>query len=98
MEYLLILGFFLVAGLFTKWKFKIQLYQSWKGRIVIPLIFFLIGFIWDYFAISHGHWTYLGPGVIGTKIGLIPIEDYLFFLILPFFGLTFYKLLDKKIH
>jgi lycopene cyclase domain-containing protein len=61
------------------------------------MAFFLIGVIWDSYAVYKGLWNFTGTGLIGIKIGLLPLEEYLFFLIVPFSILTAYKVLEKKI-
>ena len=97
MEYLLILLFLLISGIFIEWKYHIRLYHSRKERFIITSFFFIIGVLWDSFATYRGHWSFLGDGLIGLKIGLLPIEEYLFILIVPFWIITIYKLLDNKI-
>ena len=97
MEYLLILLFLLVSALFIERKYHIKLYHSRKERIIATLTFFIIWVIWDTYATYKGHWTFHGNGLIGIKIGLLPLEEYLFILILPFWIITLYKLIDKKI-
>lgn len=97
MEYLIILLALLVAGIVIEWKYKIHLYHSRKERIIITLIFFIIGVLWDSFAIFRGHWGFPGKGLVGITLGLMPLEEYLFVLIIPFWIITMYKLLDKKI-
>lgn len=97
MEYLLILLFLLTLSIFLEWKYKIKLYNSRRERFLIPLMFFIIGIIWDSVGILRGHWVYEGPGLIGITIGVLPLEDYLFVLIIPYFILTSYKVLKKEI-
>lgn len=60
-------------------------------------MFFLIGVIWDTYAIYRNHWIFIDENLLGIKIGLMPLEEYLFILIVPFCILTYYKLLDRKI-
>lgn len=97
-EYLIILLVLLVISIFLDWKYRMKLYNSRKERIIIPLVFLIIGTVWDNFAISRGHWSFEGStGLIGIRIGLIPLEEYLFFLIIPYFILTVYKALKKEI-
>lgn len=97
MEYLIILSLFFISAIFLEWNYKIHLYHSRKERIIITLSLLIVGTAWDHYAIYRGHWTFLGTGLIGIKIGLMPLEEYLFCLIVPFWILTVYKVLDKKI-
>jgi lycopene cyclase domain-containing protein len=97
MEYLIILGILLLISLVLEIKFHIRLYKSRKERIIITLIFLVIGIIWDSFAIYRGHWIFPGKGLVGITIGVMPLEEYLFALIVPYFILTTYNALKKEI-
>ncbi len=96
-EYLLILSSFLLIAILLDWKYHVKIYDSWKERIAIPLFYFIFGVAWDSFAVYRGHWSFEGAGLIGIKIGILPLEEYLFFLILPYFAITTYKALRKKV-
>ncbi len=98
MEYLLILLLFLAVALCLEWKYRIHLYHSRKERIIIPFFFFLVGSAWDSLAVLRGHWSFSGRGLVGVTLGALPLEEYLFMLIIPFFILTSYKVLEKKFH
>lgn len=97
MEYLTILLILLASTIFIEHKYHIHLYESRRERIIVVLVFFVIGVLWDHFAIFRNHWNFSGQGLIGIKIGLMPLEEYLFILIVPFFIITTYKVLVKKI-
>ncbi len=95
-EYLFVLGGFLLAAIFLEKKFHIHLYRNRKERVVAALVFFTIGIVWDTFATWRGHWIFPQENTLGIRIGLLPIEEYLFFLILPFLCITIYKVVDNK--
>lgn len=97
MEYLIILLAFLMSAIFLEWKYNIHLYHCRRERVVISLFFFIVGVLWDHFAIYRGHWSFGETGLLGIKIGLMPLEEYLFVLIIPFWILTLFRVLDKKI-
>src|SRR5258706_12152166 len=97
MEYVVILLILFGVSLFLEQKFNLHLYQSRKERILIPLAFFLIGVIWDSYAVVRGHWNFNTEKLLGIKIGVLPIEEYLFFLIIPYTVLTIYRVLKKQI-
>lgn len=97
MEYLIVLSGLFLTSFFLEKKYHMHLYQSRKERRIIPLIFFVIGTIWDSFAVYRGHWYFNTTKLIGIKIGLLPLEEYLFFLIIPYFILTLYRFLKRKI-
>lgn len=59
-------------------------------------LFFVVGVVWDTFAIWRGHWAFPPGKNVGIVIGLMPLEEYLFILIIPYFVLTVYKVIDSK--
>jgi len=56
----------------------------------------MIGILWDYFATWQRHWIFPGNGLIGVRILGLPIEEYLFVFIIPFFALTIYRIYKKN--
>ncbi len=97
MEYLIVLLVLLLLAVFIEWKYKIHLYHSRKERYFVILFFFIFGILWDHLAIWRGHWSFDGSGLLGITIGLMPIEEYLFVLIVPFWIITIYKLAELEI-
>lgn len=95
-EYLVILLIILTITVILEKIYRIHLYHNIKERFQIVGIFFIVGVVWDHFAIWRGHWLFPEDRVVGLKIGLMPIEEYLFILIIPYFVLTVYKVIDAK--
>lgn len=96
MEYLSILIAILLITIFVEYRYKIRLYHSRKERVFVTLNIFLFGMIWDYFATYRQHWVFPGDGLIGLRIFGLPVEEFLFFLIVPYAALVMYKFYDKK--
>ncbi len=95
-EYIIILLFILFVTFLIEYKYDIHLYHSRKERFQVTLHIFLIGMIWDYFAVYRQHWIFPGHGLIGIRFYGLPIEEFLFFLIAPYFALVIYKFYDIK--
>ena len=98
MEYLLIeLGFFILALLFHR-IYKLKLFDNfWQGIALFGSVLFFGG-LWDNYAVLRGHWFYPGEGILGIFIWKLPIEDYLFILIVTYViivGFSFYKKIIK---
>ncbi len=91
-----LLGLFLLSFFLHKY-FKLQLFKTKKHFVAYFLFIFFIGLVWDYFSVSQGLWMFPPHGTIGIAIGILPIEEFLFFLLAPYLGLTLYKLLEQKI-
>lgn len=95
-EYLIILIVLLIATLALEKTHRVQLFHNIKERLRITALFFVIGVIWDTFAIWRGHWAFPIEKNLGIVIGLMPLEEYLFVLIIPYFIITVYKIMDHK--
>ena len=97
MSYLQILILLVVISVFLEWKYRIHLYKSRKERFLIPVVFFIVGLIWDWYATINNHWNFNFKNLTGVRIGILPLEEYLFFLVIPYFVLTFYRVLKRYV-
>jgi lycopene cyclase domain-containing protein len=97
LEYLIILFIIFIVTFILEIANHIHLYCNRRERLEIIGLFLLVGVIWDTFAIWRGHWIFPAGKTLGIKIGLMPLEEYFFILIIPYFILTVYKLIDSKL-
>jgi lycopene cyclase domain-containing protein len=83
-SYLAMLIFTIIASFWLEFAFKVRVLQRIK-RVLLSLLPISAGFlIWDAYAISQGHWHFDAKQIIGVfGPGNIPIEEFLFFLIIP---------------
>lgn len=95
MEYLLILltVFFTTFGIAK--LLRIRVYQSWRERIFIPLTLLVIGVAWDTYAVTRGHWTFNDEFLIGIYIGKLPLEEYVFIIVVPYLVLVVYHVFKR---
>lgn len=63
----------------------LRLRRHWCGTAVLALIALIWTTPWDNAIIAKGVWSYGADRVLGT-IGLVPVEEYAFMLIMPFFN------------
>ncbi|MDT5369579.1 MAG: hypothetical protein QOC62_4010 [Mycobacterium sp.] len=65
--------------------------QPWRTvHAVLPVA--LVFLIWDAVAIAAGVWTYNPRYITGVTIGFgIPLEELLFFIVIPLCGLLTYN-------
>ena len=96
MEYVIILTLWFVPAFVLSLTKKIHLYHSRRERLEITAFFFVVGVVWDSFAIMRGHWIFPPEKTLGIKIGVMPLEEYIFVLVMPYGILTYYKFLDSK--
>ncbi|MGV8152303.1 MAG: lycopene cyclase domain-containing protein [Candidatus Nanoarchaeia archaeon] len=96
MEYLIMLLVFLVSGILFLWKGKIKLFNSKKEAILTLGILFIIGVACDSIAVARGYWIF--DNVFKFRLGYLPLEEYLFFLVLPIWVIIVYKFINKKLN
>ncbi|MBI2575309.1 lycopene cyclase domain-containing protein [Candidatus Woesearchaeota archaeon] len=96
MEYLMIeLGLLALFFLLQK-HYKVTVFKTGKQLILFWLIALAIGITWDWYGITSGHWIYPGSGILGIFIGVIPLEDLIFFFSVPYGILVIYLVLEKS--
>lgn len=95
-EYLIILVVFLGIAIILEKTQHLHLFHNRTERLEITALFFIIGIFWDTIAIWRGHWVFPAGNNLGIVIGLMPLEEYMFALILPYFIITIYTLVDSK--
>ena len=95
-EYAAILILLLIVTIFLHKGYNIKIFKSKLHLFLVYAIFLAVGIAWDHYAIWRGHWSFGEKFLLGPKIGLMPIEEYGFGIVLPYFGLVIYKIIEKK--
>ncbi len=97
MEYLLILLFWLIVSAAIYHRYRLKLYGSAKQMIVTVGFYLVIGVIWDMIGIIREHWYFRFENLTGIRLGVLPIEEVLFVLVVPYGILVFYRFFGMKI-
>jgi lycopene beta-cyclase len=66
---------------------ELNFYASWRRlalAVVIPMIPFVL---WDMVATARGHWSFNARYTLGLELVNLPIEEVLFFVVVPFCAL-----------
>ena len=97
MEYLIIEIIIFTLLFLSNRYYKVKIFRTRNQFLVFWLWIFVVGVIWDQYAVFKGHWLYPGEGTLGIFIGGIPLEDYIFMIIVPYAILTAYQISNKII-
>ena len=81
----LLLGSLLVPLLYS--IFVLDIMKYWKQFSLSAIIIAILFLIWDYFFTKAGIWGFNDNYCLGINIFKMPIEEWLFFLIIPFCSL-----------
>ena len=81
--YLLVLAACLVGTAPLEVVLRTRVYARWR-RLLLTLLPVVVVFVtWDVLAIRAGHWDYDPEQVTGVELGGLPLEELLFFLVIP---------------
>lgn len=62
----------------------LKFYRHWRALILSILLIIVIFGGWDIFAAWRGHWKFDPAGVGRLRLINLPLEEVLFFVVIPF--------------
>ena len=74
----------LIIPLIFSFHPKLNFYKHWKSFFVAILISSTIFIVWDIIFTINGVWGFNKEYLLGTDIANLPIEEWLFFLCIPY--------------
>ena len=78
------LAFVVVGSFWLEIFLKVGVLRRAKRAVLSILPTALVFLIWDYYAVAKGHWWFDEEQVVGIFApGRIPLEEFLFFLVVP---------------
>jgi lycopene cyclase domain-containing protein len=81
--YLLVLAACLLATLPLELVLGVRVYRQTR-RLLLTLLPVLVVFVtWDVLAVRAGQWDYDREQTLGGRIGNLPVEELLFFVVVP---------------
>jgi lycopene cyclase domain-containing protein len=89
--YLLILLGSIVGPLALSFDKKVAFYKKWKylfPAMLLPALFFLV---WDELKTRAGVWNFSNEHIIGVKLSTLPLEEVLFFFVVPYCCVFIYE-------
>jgi lycopene cyclase domain-containing protein len=60
-----------------------RVYARWRRLLLTLLPVLVVFLVWDVLAIRAGHWSYDTAQVTGVAVGVLPLEELLFFVVIP---------------
>jgi lycopene cyclase domain-containing protein len=81
--YLGVLAFCVVGSGWLEVVLRVRVYRRWRRLLLTlaPTVVIFAG--WDLAAIAAGHWTYDERRMTGIRFGPLPLEELLFFIVVP---------------
>jgi lycopene cyclase domain-containing protein len=86
-EYFLVLALSVVAPFILSFSKNLDFYK-YPARLILSIgIPFVIFVVWDMIVTARGHWSFNPKYITGIMLYDLPIEEVLFFIIIPFCGI-----------
>lgn len=90
-QYLLLMAGCLAITLPLEFAFRARVYRR-AGALLLSLVPTVVLFsIWDVAGILRDHWSYNPRFVTGVHLGVMPLEELVFFIVVPVCGLLSYE-------
>lgn len=75
---------------------RVRVYARWRRLLVALIPEFVVFVAWVLYAIAAHHWHYSARLTLGVRLpGGIPVEEVLFFLVVPVCALLTYEVLGR---
>ena len=96
LHYLYVLIFVAICAIGVNFGFRLQFSKKLKLFLFTDALILVIYLIWDFWAVSKGSWFFDPNQILGVMIlGKLPIEEVLFFIIVPMMSILTYLALTK---
>jgi lycopene cyclase domain-containing protein len=93
--YLLLNVLSVSVPLACSFEHQIQFWKKWKYYLPALLLTAFIFLVWDYFKTKHGVWSFNSQYVLGIYWWGMPMEEYLFFITIPYACTFIYETIEK---
>jgi lycopene cyclase domain-containing protein len=96
LHYSYVLIFIAICAVGVNFGFRLQFSKKLKLFLLTDSLILVIYLIWDFWAVSKGSWFFDSNQILGIMIlGKLPIEEVLFFIIVPMMTVLTYSALSK---
>jgi lycopene cyclase domain-containing protein len=97
-HYLYVLAFIAFCAVAVSLAFRLRVPRFWRNFLITDLSILIIYLNWDYWAIQKDNWSFDSEQILGLYLfGGIPVEEVLFFIIVPLMTVIVYVTLLKII-
>ncbi len=95
-EYSYVLLFVALCAIFVNLTFKLRITSMWRTFIKVDIAILAIYLTWDAWAIHKKNWHFDPRQILNNRLwGGIPIEEVLFFIVVPLMTILTYLALSK---
>ena len=96
LHYLFVLMFIAFCAVAVTLAFRIRIKRFWRNFLLADGSILVNYLIWDYWAIKKENWSFDSEQILGFYLfDIVPIEEVLFFIIVPLMTVIVYVTLIK---
>ncbi len=96
LHYAYVLIFIAICAVGVNFGFRLQFSKKLKLFLLTDSLILFVYLVWDFWAVSKGSWFFDPNQILGIMIfGKLPIEEVLFFIIVPLMTVLTYLALSK---
>jgi lycopene cyclase domain-containing protein len=96
LTYLIVLAACLAGALWLEPVRRVGVLRRWRRLLLTLLPVGLVFVAWDVAAIAAGHWFYDPAQLVGITLpGRLPLEELLFFLVIPVCAILAFEAVRK---
>ena len=90
-EYLILMAACVAITLPLEFLLRARVYRRLPLMLPTILVVVIAFGAWDLLGIARNHWTYNPEFITGIQLGIIPIEEIVFFIVIPLCALLSYE-------
>lgn len=90
-EYLILMAACVAITLPLEFFLRARVYRRLPLALPSILVVVVVFGIWDYIGIARNHWTYNQEFITGIHLGSLPLEELVFFIVIPLCALLSYE-------
>jgi lycopene cyclase domain-containing protein len=94
-EYLLVLILVFTVPFGLSFRPELRIYKRWKALLCAVLAPSFLFWCWDIAAFRRGHWDFHPGFILGNRVLGLPVEEYLFFLVVAFVSIFTYEVIKS---
>lgn len=90
-QYLILMAACVAITLPLEFLFRARVYRRWRLLVRTILVVVIVFGLWDLVGITRDHWHYNPAYITGVRLGPLPLEELVFFIVIPLCGLLSYE-------
>jgi len=83
LAYLGVLAFVVVGSAWLEVVLRTRVFSRWRRLLLALTPVVAVFAVWDAYAVAAGHWTFDPERTTGIRLGTLPLEEVLFFVVVP---------------